>query len=195
MPLINIATLDGLLRAFLESRIDDLNGNLMLFTGAVVVGLFLEYAPDFLEKAATSGANWGFRHVPVAVRKSKAWHPRWMNRLEVLGAILVVSGVSGELYTEFNRSTIEAALRNVNGSLLAFMQQQSSEANVEAARATATGKGFESQLAASNARTKVAEAQIAEAQSMAKSSDLARVQLEARVVSGFLYKCHSGVNG
>jgi hypothetical protein len=51
MPLVNFSALISLLRAFLESRIDDLDRNLMLFTGAVVVGLFLEYAPEFLEKA------------------------------------------------------------------------------------------------------------------------------------------------
>jgi hypothetical protein len=151
MPLVNFSALISLLRAFLESRIDDLDRNLMLFTGAVVVGLFLEYAPEFLEKAATSGATWGFRQIPIEARKRRAWYPRWMKPLEVIGAILIVAGVSGELYTESSRSTAETALRGVNESLLAFMRQQASEATAEAARATATAKGFESQIAESTA--------------------------------------------
>jgi hypothetical protein len=58
----------------------------MLSTSAVVIGLFLEYAPEFLEKAAKSGVKYGWRHQPKAIEllQERAWYPRWMKPLEWL---------------------------------------------------------------------------------------------------------------
>jgi|HubBroStandDraft_6_1064221.scaffolds.fasta_scaffold6960874_1 hypothetical protein len=44
-----------LVREAQERNTDELARYLLLFTGAVVVGLWLEYVPEFLEKAA----KWG----------------------------------------------------------------------------------------------------------------------------------------
>lgn len=109
--------------------------------------------------------------------------------------ILVVLGIAGELVFE-TRSFI------VENDLAAESEKQISQARLDAANANKLAKGYEAQIADSNARVKTAEAQVAtakadvsvavarvaeadarsqEARSMAEAEKLERVRLEAIV--------------
>jgi len=130
-------TVTDALRALLEARIDALATELRGFTTTVVVGLLLEYLPDFIEKAAKSGTKQAWRKrnpLAVEIMEDRAWYPHWIKPFEILGAVMIVLGVSGELFTEFSRARLETELRSIDNSVVAEMGKHAAEANERAAQ-------------------------------------------------------------
>jgi hypothetical protein len=100
----------------LESQVDILARWLVFFTGLVVLGLMLEYGGD-AGKAA--GAKWTSKKLFLNL-----WVPIWI----VLGGILVVGGVAGELYVEFFASRAENSLRELRDSANAVLRKEAGDA-------------------------------------------------------------------
>jgi hypothetical protein len=163
---------------------------LLICTAVVGIGLLME-APEIIHDM------WG-----ISKRKSielKYWltpsidrrerHAQdWMKRLTAAGWVLIVLGVMGEGLSEGFVHKYDTALSILNDAIV-------SEAQKESAHAEATAKGFDAQIAKSNAAAKSAEAtargfeaQIAGAQRDASESKkeaeaerLERTKLEAAV--------------
>lgn len=91
--------------------------------------------------------------------------------LSAIGWLLVAVGVAGEFVAEVMVSKADALIQTFDLGLLADAQKQTAFALSDAESAKALAKGFESQIAASAARVKIAEAQVATA--MAVSVDAA----------------------
>lgn len=91
---IKLASLDKS-RAALESSYESIEFWLFLFTALVVIGLVVEYR-EGLKKLFSE------------------WPIDWSHAATMIGAILVVVGVVGELVTEFWASKIESGLQTVS---------------------------------------------------------------------------------
>lgn len=132
----------------LEKSLDSIETWLAISTFLVVIGLVLEYWHEVKE-------------LIEQVRKRPPFP--WKKLQEIVGGVLVTVGVAGELALQFHASTVETAIRSNSHKIEAILNDKASEANKEAgfagkdaAAANLTAKGFESQIAASDAR--IAEA-------------------------------------
>ena len=114
--------------------------------------------------------------------------PSWVTLLASFGCLLIAAGVIGEGITEAMVSKADGNLQTFNNIVLAEAQRESAFALERAAHAEATARGFDVQIAKSNAAAKSAEAtakgfeaQIAGAQRDAAESkkETARLTKEA----------------
>ena len=143
---------EDVISAALERRVDILEAWLTFWTSLVVLGLLYEYGYSLF----------GFN-------KSRAF--RWVVRLSHLGAILVTVGVAGELYVEVVASDAQWSLRTFSNDRVSKAENTVATAQRDAETAKTTAKGFESQIAAANARA-------AEANLRTEEERHARVRLE-----------------
>jgi|ERR1022692_762931 hypothetical protein len=135
-------------------------------------------------------------HQTIGVIRALERHtPPWIPLLASFGWLLIAAGVIGEGITEAMVSTADGNLQTFNDIVLAEAQTESAFALERAAHAEATARGFDAQIAESDAKAKSAEAtakkfesQIAEAQRLAaesakeaESERLERIKLEAAV--------------
>jgi hypothetical protein len=84
------------------------------------------------------GVRRGYKRQPPAAIDlliEQAWYPRWIKPFEVVGAIMVTLGVSGELFTEFTHARLESSLRNLDNSIVSSMGRQAAAADERAALA------------------------------------------------------------
>jgi len=100
----------------LENRVDELARWLVFWTGLVVLGLLLEYG-GAAGKAV--GAKWNSK---------KFFHNLWAVLWPVLGGLLIVGGVAGELSIEFKASRAETELRIENGKAFSNLNTKSGDA-------------------------------------------------------------------
>jgi hypothetical protein len=128
--------------------------------------------------------------------------PDWIALLGLFGWFLVVLGVAGEYVTDAMVSKADGNIQTFNDIMLTGARKDTALAFERASHAETTARGFEAQIAESGARAKAAEARSAEASAKAESfrleiakanesaskaearaaaSDLARVELEAKV--------------
>jgi hypothetical protein len=91
----------------------------------------------------------------------------WVKKWAALGWVLIVLGVMGEGWFETQVSKYDSALSNMTDAVVAKAQEES-------AHAEAIAKGFDAQIADSNAKAKSAEA-------AAEAERLARVKIEVTV--------------
>ena len=98
----------------------------------------------------------------------REYHTRdWVKKWSALGWVLIVLGVMGEGWFESQVSKYDSALSNLTTAAVAEAQKESSQAE-------AIAKGFDKQIAESNAKAASAEA-------TAEAERLARTKIEAAV--------------
>jgi hypothetical protein len=114
--------------------------------------------------------------LPTFEEKHQA--PDWVAIVALLGWILVVVGVAGEVVLDSVVSHADANLQSFNDHVLAEAQKESSDALVRAASAYQRAVLAETNLAEAKRNAALAEQQAAEAKSKAESERIARLQLE-----------------
>ncbi|MGC2851383.1 MAG: hypothetical protein WB556_15465, partial [Candidatus Acidiferrum sp.] len=97
----------------LERQIDVLAGWLGFWTALVVLGLMMEYGSDF--------AKWKPKNLQNP--RSFMWIPIW----GVMGGVLVVGGVAGELFIGFKASRLESLLRDDNHQNEAWLTKEAAQ--------------------------------------------------------------------
>src|ERR1035438_639222 len=105
----------------LEGRADTLAAWLVFSTGLVVVGLMMEYGAEF--------AKW---------KPTSLLHPRsfaWIRPWEIIGGILVVGGVAGEMQIELAASRVETKLRDSNSQIEQLLSEEAGDAKTSAREA------------------------------------------------------------
>src|ERR1035437_2503467 len=169
-----LSSLNDSIRASLHSNIDLWFVLLLWFTGLVVVGVILEGSKHLSSEKYTIDLKTGTAHFP--------WRRKQLiRRLAIWGWALVSLGVAGELVAEVFVSRYEGYLRSFNDILSASAEREVALARSEAKSASATAKGFESQIEESKARVKTAEAQIASANAASKDAVAKVTTAEARI--------------
>jgi hypothetical protein len=123
---------------------------------------------SFWKRPLNGGAKRGLGN---RFSEDKVWYPKWMKRLEVFGAILVVAGVSGELYAEAYREALEAKIRDLSNSAVAKSNERAADANKEAIAARKDAAQFGIDL--ERERQKTARFQ--------KDADVARLALDKQI--------------
>src|SRR5258708_25251971 len=91
----------------LERSLDSLEGWLALMTSLVVLGLVLEYWHELPEALASVKNTWS-----------------WKPILVIAGAILITTGVAGELAVQFRASSKETSLRKANDAVFADLNAE-----------------------------------------------------------------------
>lgn len=157
---------DGLMKADLQHWRDRWFSWLLYSAGAVAVGVLLE-GPELL-----------YEIIGLVRRKDceltldeRHKAPGWVPLVALVGWILVVAGVAGEVVTESFVSQADGNLQTFNDVVVAEAQKESAAALARAASAYQQAVLAEINLAH-------AEQQAAEAKSNAETERLARVQLE-----------------
>jgi hypothetical protein len=112
-----MTTSSDLIQAALESQVDTLARWLVFFTGLVVLGLMLEYGGG---AGKAVGAKWTSKKLFLNL-----WVPIW----SVLGGLLIVGGVAGDLYAEFLASRAENNLRQLSDSANAVLKEKADQAD------------------------------------------------------------------
>src|SRR5690348_9883914 len=102
----------------LERQVDVLSEWLIFWTGLVVLGLMMEYGSDF--------AKWKPRNLKNP--RSFIWVPIW----GIMGGVLVVGGVAGEMYVGFSASRVESRLRDANHQNEAWLTKEAGDAATSA---------------------------------------------------------------
>src|SRR5690348_11427644 len=102
----------------LERQVDVLSEWLIFWTGLVVLGLMMEYGSDF--------AKWKPRNLKNP--RSFIWVPIW----GIMGGVLVVGGVAGEMYVGFAASRVESRLRDANHQNEAWLTKEAGDAATSA---------------------------------------------------------------
>jgi hypothetical protein len=97
----------------LEKSIDSLRVWMIVFTGVVVSGLFIELRPA----------------IKLIIAQN------WWGLLDLLGTFVVAIGVAGEFCVEFNAHTKELRLRVLNADIETDYQSKLAEANKQIAQA------------------------------------------------------------
>jgi hypothetical protein len=170
----------------LESSIAALDGSLAFWellgfasAGLVVIGVLLELH-DVLHRYDEEMVTWAlsFFGVVRSLERPRFWKKY---RVELASVILVAGGVAGELgaglMIESKNTALQAIdiqLRSKNSALRSKSDQLLGIARKEARDAETTAKGFEAQIADSNAKAKSAE-------ETAETERLERVKIEAKV--------------
>lgn len=170
----------------LESSIATLDGSLAFWefwgftsAGLVVIGVLLELH-DVLHRYDEERVAWAlsFFGVVRSLEKPRFWKKY---RVELASVILVAGGIASELGAGLmieSKNTalraIDIQLRSKNSELRSKSDQLLGIARKESKDAEATAKGFEAQIADSNAKAKSAEA-------TAETERLERVKIEAAV--------------
>jgi hypothetical protein len=142
---------------------------LVACTFAVGVGLLMELPEivhDMCEIYGRKSRELKYWLTPSVERRE---YPKrdWVKKWAALGWVLIVLGVMGEGWFETQVSKYDSALSNMTDAVVAKAQEES-------AHAEAIAKGFDAQIAQSDAAAKSAEA-------TAESERLARVQLEKQI--------------
>jgi hypothetical protein len=122
----------------LDGQVEVLARWLVFWTGLVVLGLMMEYGPEF--------TKWKPRNLKKP--RSFVWVPIW----GFMGGMLVVGGVAGELYVESAASRIETKLRDTSGQIETLLTTEAGDA-----KSSADGAA----LAASSAKTSADAAGVA----------------------------------
>jgi hypothetical protein len=117
----------------LENSLSALNFVLNFSIGAVVLGLVLEYAPEF----------WNTLH-----------NSRW-KRIEHIGAVLVVVGVAGELLLHIRSEQIDNQLKSIQRTAIVQLFDRATAA--EKATALANERAATAEKAASEAKLALAK--------------------------------------
>jgi hypothetical protein len=157
-----VASLDEIVRKDLEAFRAVFFWCLVGATVAVVIGVILEEAQDWMPTAERV-----LRLDPIA-------EYRWAKKLVKLGWILIVVGVAGEGIFEVYVSRTDSLLSTFDNILLTEARREASDAALGAATANR-------QIAEARQRAAELERQAAQLQKDAEDERLARVKIEARV--------------
>ncbi len=152
VPQETVRLLDSAVRNDLQDLRDKYFLRLLVSAVIVALGVGLEgpeIVKDILERFSKS-----------RISKNLA---KWITLVSALGWTFVAIGVAGEFVMEGLVSKADALIQTFESELLADSQKQTAFALADAESAKALAKGYESQIAESNARAKAAEAQVASA--------------------------------
>ncbi|OFV95545.1 MAG: hypothetical protein A3H28_05815 [Acidobacteria bacterium RIFCSPLOWO2_02_FULL_61_28] len=173
-------------KELLEKSIDSLGGWLEFWTAIVVIGLLIEYVPEFIER--------------LKEIDKRSLHTK-------IGGILITVGVAGELFVGVIASSKETNLRNVTDSITASLNQEAAgarkeaaeaiersakaesnlaQANALAANALKAAQGFQLEIAQANERAANAEKETARLNKLAEEERLARVRIEEQIADRIL---------
>lgn len=147
----------------LERSLDSLNNCLKVATGAVVIGLLVEYPYEIYEA--------------ICEFKNRLLKPS----LTIAGAILITLGVAGELVIQSKESIVEGNLRSANHEVQAGLEKEASQAQEKAKQATAASLGAEVRIALARKAAAEADERAAKAGSIAEAERLERIKLQAAV--------------
>jgi hypothetical protein len=133
------------IQAGLEGQLEVLARWLVFWTGLVVLGLMMEYGPEF--------TKWKPRNLKKP--RSFMWVKIWV----IMGGVLVVGGVAGELNVESRSSRVETTLRDTSGQIETLLTTEAGDAmhNAElasAASSRAENSAKEAGVAAGKAQDK-----------------------------------------
>jgi hypothetical protein len=153
----------------LNEQIGSLHTRNHIWTAVVILGCALEVMSvcrEYLEdKGDWKKGRWRGL-APFPEKPSSSWLA-----FDILGVVLVVAGIAGELQTDMAAGTLETLLKSANENLVLLLEQRAGDAETSAKNAAAEATGAKGKADEVGKETDAAQLKIAGVQSRAEEID------------------------